>query len=213
VVVFTRDLRVTDIPALCAAVATSASVVPLFVLDDALVNGTHNATRLRFLLEALADLDASLRQRGGALVVRRGPWLATVIETARACGAQVIHIADDVSGYAHARLARLKAAAQTSRLTVLTHPGVTVVPAGAIRPGSGTAYQVFTPYYRRWLDQPRRPAAAAPRRIALPPGIVRPAVPELGELTGAAPARPGLAGGESAGLRRLRGWIADDLAD
>jgi hypothetical protein len=36
-VVFTRDLRVRDNPALAAAVRTSARVLPLFVLDDAIL--------------------------------------------------------------------------------------------------------------------------------------------------------------------------------
>jgi deoxyribodipyrimidine photo-lyase len=87
VMVFTRDLRVTDNPAL-AAVASAADVVPLFVFDDeALARCRAHANRLAFLLESLHDLGESLGSRGaGALVVRRGDWVTAVIETARAAG-------------------------------------------------------------------------------------------------------------------------------
>jgi len=65
VVLFTRDLRVHDNPALAAASERFEEVVPLFVLDDRLLG---SANRTAFLLEALGDLRKSL---GGELVVRR----------------------------------------------------------------------------------------------------------------------------------------------
>jgi len=52
VVLFTRDLRVHDQPALARAAETSERVVPLFVLDDALVRRA-SPNRLAFLLESL----------------------------------------------------------------------------------------------------------------------------------------------------------------
>ena len=100
---FTRDLRVTDNPALAAA---AQDVVPLFVFDDALLARCRaHANRLAFLLESLRDLDDSLRARGGALVVRQGDWAVAVIETARAAGAGAIHVAEDYSAFATGRLA------------------------------------------------------------------------------------------------------------
>lgn len=210
---FSRDLRLTDNPALSAAVAAAPEVVPAFVLDDELLARTaRHASPLAFLHASLCDLDASLRHAGGALVVRRGPWVPTVIAAAREACVSTIHVADDVSGYARARLARLEAAAASERMTVVRHPGVTVVGPGAVRPAGGTAYRVFTPYYRRWLAAARRPAATRPARITLPP-LIRPgAVPALGTLTSGQPAAGLQAGGESAGLARLRAWTSAELA-
>ena len=66
--VFTRDLRVHDNPALCAAIARSEFVLPLFVLDDELLRSRVAARHRSFLLAgSLADLDSSLRARGGGL--------------------------------------------------------------------------------------------------------------------------------------------------
>jgi deoxyribodipyrimidine photo-lyase len=52
-VLFTRDLRVHDNPALARAAGLARRVVPLFVLDAAL---TVPPNRARFLLESVADL-------------------------------------------------------------------------------------------------------------------------------------------------------------
>lgn len=210
---FTRDLRLIDNPALAAAVGGSAAVVPAFVLDDAiLARFAGHASRLAFLHASLRDLDAGLRAAGGALVIRRGPWRDTVIELARQTGVSVIHVADDVSGYARARLAALEDAAAAHRIGVVRHPGVLIVAPGAVRPAGGGAFQVFTPYYRRWQRAARRRLAARPAAITLPAGTRHGRLPALSALTADRPA-PGLApGGESAGQARLRAFADADLS-
>ena len=75
VMVFTRDLRIHDNPALAAAWRESAPPVTLFVLDDGLLSMQQEPTnRLRFLADSLRDLDHSMRTLGGQLLVRRGDW-------------------------------------------------------------------------------------------------------------------------------------------
>ena len=138
VMVFTRDLRLADNPALTAA-ARAGAVVPLFVWDQQILGPAGgNASRLGFLLDSLRDLDAGLRKAGGALVSRTGPWAKTVIETARSAGAARIHLAADVSGYAAARLETLRRAAEGTGIAVACHPGITAVEPAAVRgPGGG----------------------------------------------------------------------------
>ena len=210
--VFTRDLRLGDNPALAAA-ARAAAMVPLFVLDEAILGRTGgHANRLGFLLDSLHDLDTSLRARGGPLVVRAGPWVKTVLETAQTAGASRIHIAEDVSGYAAGRLARLESAAAGARMAVVRHPGITAVEPAAVRATGGGPYQVFTPYYQRWLAAPWRPVAAAPSRVTLPDGIGGGRLPRLAELSAVPRARATGRGGESEGLARLSRWAAAGLA-
>jgi len=209
--VFTRDLRLGDNPALAAA-ARAAAVVPLFVLDEAILGRTGgHANRLGFLLDSLHDLDTSLRARGGSLVVRAGPWVKTVLETAQVAGAGRIHVAEDVSGYAAGRLRRLESAAAGARTAVVRHPGITAVGPAAVRVHGGGPYQVFTPYHRRWLATPWRPPAAAPSRITVPDGIGSGRLPRLAELSAAPRAARAARGGESAGLARLSRWAAAGL--
>jgi deoxyribodipyrimidine photo-lyase len=233
VMVFTRDLRVTDNPALSAAVGGSAAVLPLFVLDEViLARCAGQVNRLRFLLGSLADLDASLRARGGALVIRRGDWVTEVLTGARSAAASVIHVSDDVSGYATARFARLEREAAQFRVRVIRHPGLTVVAPGAIAPPGGRAYQVFTAYYRRWQravpgsvqapgheaawsgSGPGRPSPV-PLAVRLPPGTGPGRLPDLAEIAGHGKARAAAAvpaGGETHGRARLGRWVSAHLA-
>ncbi|MBM3660525.1 MAG: deoxyribodipyrimidine photo-lyase, partial [Actinobacteria bacterium] len=122
VVVFTRDLRLHDHPALRAATAATAAV-PLFVFDDAILSGRFNRpNRTQYLLQSLTDLDGSLRARGGRLVVRRGGWVAEVLGAAREAGAATVHVSDDVTPFARRRLAALEAAGAGVGVGVVRHP-------------------------------------------------------------------------------------------
>jgi len=200
VVLFTRDLRVHENPALHAACADADRVVPLFVLDPTVPTSPNRA---RFLAESLTDLRGSLRARGGDLVVRRGDPVTEAMRVAVAVDARRIVLAADVSGFAARRERRLAAAAATARIELVVCEGVTVVPPGAVRPTSGgDHYRVFTPYWRAWRAFPVRAELPAPRRIVLPGGVPPGPLPGTGR--GGSPVVA--AGGESAARRRLRAW-------
>jgi deoxyribodipyrimidine photo-lyase len=212
-VLFTRDLRVRDNPALSEGCAAAERVVPLFVIDDALAKRpTIGANRRAFLRESLVDLHDSLTRLGGGLVVRRGDWLREVLHVARAWGVATIHVAEDVSGFARTRLDRLELEASSCGIVVRRHPGVTVVPPGAVTPATGDHYKVFTPYHRRWSDTPWRPTVSAPARVRLPAGLEI----DIGMLrdhlvAGEKPSPALIHGGETAGLARLRAWSSETL--
>jgi deoxyribodipyrimidine photolyase len=209
IVLFTRDLRLHDNPALDAAVARAESVVPLFVLDDRLVTGSHApANRVRFLLESLDDLRSALRKRGGDLIIRRGDPVGEVIRLARETGADAVFCAEDVSDFAVRRQRKLAAACRGARLELALCPGVTVFPSGDLRPsGGGDHYRVFTPFLRAWEQAPRRPIVAAPEKVRLPDDVKPGEVPDLAARREAAGTFPG---GESAANKRLEAWLRAD---
>jgi len=211
VVLFTRDLRVSDHPALATAVERAERVVPLFVLDDAVLAGFGAPNRLAFLLDALRDLDCSLRRLGGLLVVRRGNVVAETFRVAAEVGAEAVFAGEDVSAYAQERERRLRRVLAGGRIELEVFPGITVVPPGDLTPEGRDHFQVFTPYWRRWQEHPRRDVLPTPPRIRLPSGIDPGSLPNAREL--AAPDAPLLpAGGETAGRRRLEAWLDDGLA-
>ena len=147
VVLFTRDLRLHDQPALAAAVERAERVVPLFVLDDAVLATFGAPNRLAFLVDALNDLDSSLRARDGALVVRRGNVVGETVRLALDVGATAVFLSEDVSAYAQERERRLRNGLAAAGAELEVYPGVTVVPPGDLVPEGKDHFRVFTPYW------------------------------------------------------------------
>ncbi len=211
IVLFTRDLRVHDNAALRVASEQAERVLPLFVLDDAVLLRFGAPSRVAFLLDALRDLDESLRARGGHLVVRRGDTVAEVMRLALDVGAEAVFLAEDVSAFARSRARRLRHAAAAGRIAVHELPGVTVVPPGDVVPTSGgDAFSVFTPYWNRWRAAPRRAILAPPLTLS-PPAADPARLPSLAELVDAHAVRGLPGGGESEGRRRLEHWLREGL--
>ncbi|MFW6090298.1 MAG: cryptochrome/photolyase family protein [Actinomycetota bacterium] len=213
VVLFTRDLRVHDQPALAAACRDHDEVVPLFVADDRILAArTASPNRAAFLAESLAELRSALRDRGGDLAIRRGDVVAETMRLARQVDARTVLASADVSAYAQRRQERLAAEVGGSGLEVRLMPGVTVVPPGSLTPQSGDHYRVFTPYHRVWESATWRSEEPAPPAVRLPTGVAVGRLPGPDDLVpgNRSPRLP--AGGEPAG-RRLLESVARRLSD
>ena len=202
VVLFTRDLRVHDHPAVATA-CESGEVLPLFVLDDTILEGAA-PNRVRFLLDCLQDLRTTLRRAGGDLWVRRGDVVAEAVKVARRANAGAIYLSDDASRLARTRVARLR---EDAPAEVVTFPGIAVVEPGDIAPAGANHYRVFTPYHRAWSSHRKRKVMGPPARIRVPsaPDVGR--IPALEELTGEARSPGVVAGGETAGRKRAAVWL------
>lgn len=195
--VFTRDLRVHDNPGLMAA---GPDAIPVFVADRTAETLHGSSNRQAYLDECLVDLAAALAELGAPLVYRTGPWVDTVLDIAAEAEAQAIHVSRDVSRFAQHRLERLIG---RSPIPVVVHDGITVIPPDAVSPSSsGAFYQVFTPYYRRWIAHQWRPMMAAPDRLT-GHEVKSDDLPTPGE--GSSPDRP--RGGERSARLDMDRWI------
>jgi deoxyribodipyrimidine photo-lyase len=205
IVLFTRDLRVRDNPALALACARARQVVPLFVVDPAL---TVPPNRARFLAESVAALREELRERGGDLVIRHGDPVREVIEVAGQTAAGAVFTAADVSRYAAQRQRRLAEECARHRLALEVTPGHAVVQPGDLQPSGGDHYRIFTPYWRAWRAAAWRQSCPTPPVIRVPPGIKPGDPPALatGSSRGLAP------GGERAGRELAGAWLDGPLS-
>jgi len=213
VVLFNRDLRVHDNPALAAA-ARAERTVPLFVFDEKLLGSRFAApNRVAFMREALLDLDEALKRADGRLFLRRGDPVAEALALARECGAAELHVSADHSAYATARERRLAAACEEERIGFHRHPGATIVPPGAVTPGGGDHFKVFTPYHRAWSELPLRRRVGPPRRLVVPSRLRTGRIPALEKLTGGATSPERAPGGEREGRRLARSFLRDGLGE
>ncbi|WP_156725536.1 cryptochrome/photolyase family protein [Streptomyces apocyni] len=212
VVLFTSDLRLHDHPPLHAALKAADKVVPLFVLDPGIrAAGFDAPNRRAFLADCLGDLDASLRRRGGRLVVRAGPAFREVRAVAAECGATEVHMAAGVTAYAHRREERLREELGGSGVALRVHETViTAVAPGAVTPSGSDHFAVFTPYFRRWSQESLRKPLAAPRTVRVPDGVRGERLPDRADVSGTSPGLP--TGGETAGRDRFSRWSRSGLS-
>ncbi|WP_019928857.1 deoxyribodipyrimidine photo-lyase [Nocardia sp. BMG111209] len=214
IALFTRDLRVHDNPMLAAACREGAAVVPLFVVDDELIERTAAApNRMRFLAAALAELDEGLRAHGGHLVVRHGDVVDVVDQVAAEAHAESVHIAIDVSRYSRHREQRLRERLEERNCLLHTHgSSITAVDRADLSPATGRDhFAVFTPYYRRWQEIPLRKPMRPPHDLVVP-RIPSDPLPDFAD--GAEGSSPGLrVGGEATGRKLLNRWLAGPIEE
>ncbi len=194
-----RDLRLTDNQALHEATHAAETVLPVFILDPALLSTfAASEKRLAFLFGGLRALDADLRARGSRLIVRRGDPATELARLVSETGATAVCAEEDVWPYARSRDAAV-AAAVPLRLTA----GLTVHPTDVVRKADGGVYTVFTPYSRAWkaLPPPRRSdLLPVPARFgAPPPDLASLPIPDAPALPPSVPFPPG----ELEAIRRL----------
>ena len=169
---FRRDLRLADNPAWAAATRSGAEVVPVFVLEPALI-GAAGPRRWSWIAANLRALDDELAAQGGRLLVVEGP--AEDVLTSLMADAHSVHWNADYTPFSTRRDAGL--AARLDGRVVVHHGGV-VHPPDAVLKDDGSPYRVFTPFWNRWRRVPWATwNEPVPVSIASDPGIGVPDAP------------------------------------
>ena len=146
---FRRDLRLADNPALLAAGADGAEVVPVFVVDPTFASS--GAPRLAYLHDALRSLDASIREHSGTgLVIRYDDPVAAIPALAAETGADTVTVARDYSPYGRRRDGDVKAALERDGRHLKGVGSPYAVGPGSVTKDDGTPYAVFTPFSKVW---------------------------------------------------------------
>ncbi len=148
---FRRDLRVTDHPALRAAIDAARDagrpVTALYVLDPTLLAST-GPNRVAFLLRCLT----ALRDLGVPLVVRTGDPTVVVPEVATDSDAPTVFVTGEATPYAARRDADVAAALAADGRELTAVGSHYAAAPGTVRNQAGAGYRVFTPFHRAWLD-------------------------------------------------------------
>jgi deoxyribodipyrimidine photo-lyase len=194
---FRRDLRLSDHPALLAAVDSATRVLPVFVLDPRLLDtDTPRSQRL------LASLKALSKDTRDALVIRKGDPVDVIPRLAKQVGAHQVHVSRETTPYGRRRDEKVeKALADQGCELVATGTPYAVGP-GRIVNQSGSPYKVFTPFSRAWHQHGRPAPAARPKRIAWLRDDVR---------SDPLPKAPHMEAGEAAALKRWQAFLHDGL--
>jgi deoxyribodipyrimidine photo-lyase len=181
---YRRDLRIADHPALTRAAREFRRVVPVFVLDDALLRGRFaSGPRTAFMLGCLRALDDALRERGSGLVVRHGRPDRELVALAGELSAEAVLWTSDVAPYARERDTRVTEALRAAGVRALAQGGTYVVDVSEPRTRAGKPFTVFSPFHRSWRELDRRPVHRSPVQLpALPSELRRGRLPSLDAL-------------------------------
>ena len=155
---FRRDLRISDHPALLAAIEESDHIVPVFILDKKLIDAT-GTKRLAYLANSLRALDESLNNN---LHVMVGDQVEVLKELMQRYDAKSVHISEEFEPYGVARDVRVEAAGIN---LVRTGSPYAVSPGRVRKPSDGLNYRVYTPFYNAWCLHGWRKPAETPTKI------------------------------------------------
>jgi deoxyribodipyrimidine photo-lyase len=165
---FRRDLRLTDNPALTAALAAADTVVPVYIhAPEEEGDWAPGAASRWWLHRSLDSLSRELDARGSRLIIRRGPSLDALARLAEETDATSIHWNRLYEPAIVARDHAIKQALGERGLHVGSSNGHLLFEPWAVRTGAGGPYRVFTPFWKTCLgsiDQVGAPLPA-PRRM------------------------------------------------
>jgi deoxyribodipyrimidine photo-lyase len=158
---FRRDLRLSDHPALVAALDSTTEVLPVFVLDPRLLAVDRPRTR-----RLLASVRALADTVDGQLLVRTGDPVDVIPSLAREVGAATVHVTRETTPYGRQRDAAVAATLERDGRRLIATGTPYAAGPGLVVTRGGTPYRVFTPFARAWRDHGWPPPAGLPVRPA-----------------------------------------------
>ncbi|MBU3576860.1 deoxyribodipyrimidine photo-lyase [Polynucleobacter sp. UK-Kesae-W10] len=156
-----RDLRLYDQAALSHALKESKQVWLAFVFDTDILkpllkgeldaNGLKHDRRVDFIWQGLAQIDQSLRQQGGGLIVRFGKPIECIPKIAQELGAEAVLTNHDYEPSAIARDQKVSNALEKLGIAFESFKDQVIFEKKEILTNSNTVFSIFTPYKNNWL--------------------------------------------------------------
>jgi deoxyribodipyrimidine photo-lyase len=146
-VLFRRDLRVADHPALAAAMDAGPTVA-VYVLDDCADGRPLGGAARWWLHHALTRLELDLGRLGVPLILRRGAQNAVIPALAREVQAGGLYWSRRHTPWGVAADTDLKAWANETGITAHSYAGSYLVEPWAVQTKQGQPFKVFTPFYK-----------------------------------------------------------------
>ena len=207
---FHQDLRIGDHPALDAAIkaaeANGATVVPLYILDDAAAGRWAMGGASRWWLHhSLTDLNQGLSRLGAGLVVRRGDTEAIIQEIIAETGAISLFTSRRGEPWSKQQLDRIAENLKSHGVETHISNSPFLIEPGDVLSKTGNRMRVFTPFKRNLLARGGI-RAVLPRPQSIPYPAIPPQSLSIDELD-LLPKSPDWSGG----LKRHGAWVKPPL--
>ena len=152
---FRRDLRNTDHTALAEAMRRAQQVFCVFVFDWDILEAlpTRTDRRVEYIQRSLVELDAALRQQGGALIVIEGSATHEIPRLALELGVSAVFANRDYEPQAKLRDAIVAEALIQGGIGFELFKDQVIFDGVEILTQTGRPFSVFTPYKNAWLKR------------------------------------------------------------
>jgi deoxyribodipyrimidine photo-lyase len=168
---FRKDLRLSDHPALMAAVERKKPVYPVFIwAPEEEGDWTPGGASKWWLRRSLESLAKDLRKKKSDLVLRDGPTLETLKKLVEETGADAVYWSRRYEPAIIERDTQVKQTLKSEGIEVKSFNSALLFEPWEVHTGQGTPYQVFTPFWKSCLNQiePLEEPLPVPSRIPSP---------------------------------------------
>lgn len=149
IVWFRQDLRLADNPALAAAVATKAPIIPLYILDDVSPGTWRRASASRWWLHgSLERLAESIAARGNTLVLRRGATPDVLAEIVKATGATAVYCSRAYEPWARKLELDVRDRLSPQGIELKRYVGTLLHEPDRLVTQQGKPFKVYSPFWR-----------------------------------------------------------------
>ena len=151
---FRRDLRLTDNCGLFHALSSEKKVLPIFIFDEDILTklASKKDSRVSFIHQELENMNRHLLTFGSGIAVYHGKPVKVFEELSEKYAIDTVFTNHDYEPYAMQRDQEIKDFLKTKNISFKTYKDQVLFERNEIVKKDGTAYKVYTPYSKKWIE-------------------------------------------------------------
>ena len=151
---YRRDLRLEDNVALFYALESEYLVIPLFIFDEAILDGLpKNDARVGFIHDSLSNINQKLQEFGSSLLVKKGITHAVWQSLIQEFDVKEVFFNKDYEPYAIKRDLAICELLESNKIRSFLYKDQVIFEEIEITKADGLPYTVYTPYKNKWLEK------------------------------------------------------------
>lgn len=151
--VFRRDFRINDNTALIHALKESEIVIPIFIVDENLIESTKGERKFlkQFMSESLKDLNNQLNEKNSHLYILKGRPSKIIEDLIQTEKIEAIFVNEDYTPYSKARDLKIKQICTKNKIKFNSYPDLLINEPNKILTQENKPFKVFSRFFKASL--------------------------------------------------------------